>query len=152
MTRVHSASMYVLLIAPPLHVPLHHSRRNMTVGPTVLAPPRAPQLLKVGDSGGVSAQRAQCAHDMTGEIEVLLQLVIFLPIQMILHPHNVGQPHNAIRILFILTVPRYGEKAIAEIRGRQRGRPNPQPERGQSKSKTTHTNTLEMRAKHASNS
>ena len=34
-------------------------------------------------------------HDMTGRNWVfLLPLAIFLPVQTILHPHNVGQPHH----------------------------------------------------------
>ena len=49
----------------------------------------------------VRAQRGHSAH-MTGRNwGFLLQLAIFLPIQTILHPHNVGQPdaspHPSIR-------------------------------------------------------
>ena len=45
-----------------------------------------------GPGGGVCAQRGHSAH-MTGRNwGFLLQLAIFLPIQTILLPHNVGQP------------------------------------------------------------
>ena len=45
-----------------------------------------------GHMGGVCAQRGHSAH-MTGRNwGFLRQLAIFLPIQTILHPHNVGQP------------------------------------------------------------
>ena len=60
--------------------------------------------------GGMSAQRAHSVHNAhtTGRNwGLLLQLAIFLPIlQTIPHPHNVGQPHNAIRTLFVLTAPK----------------------------------------------
>ena len=58
---------------------------------------------------GNSSLRGACQHSthVTGrDWGVLLQLVIFLPLQTILHPHNVGPPHDAIRILFILTAPK----------------------------------------------
>ena len=45
----------------------------------------------------------------------LLLVAIFLPIQTILHPHNVGQLHNTIQILFVLTAPKV----------RRRGHPYP---------------------------
>ena len=82
---------------------------------------------------------AHSAH-MTGRNwGFLLQPAILLPIQTILHPHNVGQPHNAIRILFVPTaakVQRYGEEAVAEITVYTKGAsPYPQLERGQSISK-----------------
>ena len=38
------------------------------------------------------AQRAQHAYARE-ELGILLLLAIFLPIETILHPHNVGQPH-----------------------------------------------------------
>ena len=41
--------------------------------------------------GRVSTAHAQHAHDRK-KLGFLLQLVIFLPIQTILHPHNVAQP------------------------------------------------------------
>ena len=45
----------------------------------------------MSNRGRVCTARAQCAHDGK-KLGVLLQLAIFLPIQTILHPHNVGQP------------------------------------------------------------
>ena len=43
-------------------------------------------------TGRVCAQRGHSAHMTRRNWGVLLQLAIFLPIQIILHPHNVGQP------------------------------------------------------------
>ena len=53
------------------------------------------KLVKKGH-GGMGAQRVQRRHiaHMTGRNwGLLLQLAIFLPIQTILHPYNVGRPH-----------------------------------------------------------
>ena len=65
-----------------------------------------------------------------------LQLAIFLPIQTILQPHNVVQPQNTTRILFVLTAPkvrRRGHRRNHSVR--LRGQSISQPERGQCKSK-----------------
>ena len=77
-----------------------------------------------------------CRHSMysahmTGRNwEVLVQLAIFLPIQAILHPHHVGQPHNTIRILFVLTAPKVRRRGIAKITVYTKGAsPYPQQKR-----------------------
>ena len=89
--------------------------------------------------GGAGGGGSWPLERLTGRVGAvwgfLLQLAIFFPIQTRLHSHNVGQPHNAIRILFVWTAPMYVEEAIAKISVRQRASPYPQLERGQSKSK-----------------
>ena len=78
------------LVVDMRHTHTHTHRQNMGIGAFLQHRGR-----------GVCAQRGHSAH-MTGRnLGFLLQLAIFLPIQTILHPHNVGQPdvspHPSIR-------------------------------------------------------
>ena len=80
----------------------------------------------------VRVERAQRAHHR----EKLGQWAIFLPVHTILHPRNVGQPHNATRILLVPTAPKARRRGHRQNRNvRQRGQSISQPERDQSKSK-----------------
>ena len=62
-----------------------------------------------------------CAHDRE-KLGVFATMAIFLPIQTIVHPHNVGQPQNAIRIVFILTAEKVWRRGHCRNHSvRQRG-------------------------------
>ena len=50
-------------------------------------------MCQYGYMGGVSAQPVHNVHMAGGNWGFLLQLAIFLPLQTMLHPHNVGQLH-----------------------------------------------------------